>query len=85
MAESLVYTCEQARQLLRPMSKDTFYAGIKAGTIPAIKIAERKILIPKAMFHAWLDGKLPKNELTRTESNSRAGDEVTNHDYTTTP
>lgn len=63
MAESLIYTCEQARQLLGGMSKDTFWKGIYSGTIPSIKISDRKRIIPKAQFHAWLDGKLLKNDL----------------------
>ena len=53
--ESLVLTPKEARQLLR-CSRGVFYQGVRTGTIPAIRLSPRKIIIPRQRFMEWLKG-----------------------------
>ena len=52
--EDLVLTPEEARRLLR-CSRSVVYAGIKNGTIPAIRLGPRKVVIPRARLLALLE------------------------------
>ena len=60
--EKLVYTPREIGKLLG-LSKNLVYAEIAAGHIPAIRLSDRKIIIPKIQFEAWLAGKI-NNERT---------------------
>jgi len=54
--EQLVLTPEEARQLLR-CSRGVVYQGIRNGTIPAVKLGSRKVVIPKHAFMRWLENR----------------------------
>jgi excisionase family DNA binding protein len=50
-------TPAQAYRLLggpEVVSRSTFYAAIKAGRIPHIRIGRKRLIIPKAAFMRWL-------------------------------
>lgn len=53
--EPLVLTPEEARKLLR-CSRSVIYSGIKNGSIPAIHLGPRKVVIPRAKLMALLEG-----------------------------
>lgn len=53
--DSLVLTPEEARKLLR-CSRGVIYAGIKNGSIPAIRLGPRKVVIPRASLMRMLSG-----------------------------
>jgi len=53
--DSLVLTPDEARKLLR-CSRSVMYNGIKNGSIPAIHLGPRKIVIPRAKLMALLGG-----------------------------
>lgn len=51
---------DEALRLLGPaISRGTFYAAIKAGRVPHVRLGKR-ILIPRARFLAWLNGEQPE-------------------------
>ena len=52
--ESLVYKPEEVRKLLG-CSRGVVYSGLRAGTIPCVRVSPRKYLIPKAAFMRWLE------------------------------
>jgi excisionase family DNA binding protein len=52
--ERAVYTVQEVAHLFGLALSGT-YTLIREGTIPALKMGSRW-LIPKARFHAWLDG-----------------------------
>jgi len=52
--EPLVLTPEEARKLLR-CSRSVIYSGIKNGSIPAIHLGPRKVVIPRAKLMALLE------------------------------
>lgn len=54
MTPEYVTIAEAARRL--GCSRDTVYAGIRAGTIPAIKITPNCIRIPRAAFDQLMRG-----------------------------
>lgn len=63
-SESLILTPNEARKILR-CSKSVIYTCLRRGTIPSIRISQRKIVIPRHAFFAWLnsaggDGAGPK-------------------------
>lgn len=47
---------EVARRL--KISKTLVYEGIRAGRIPGIQVGERRVIVPKQQFEAWLLGNL---------------------------
>lgn len=51
--EPLVLTPEEARKLLR-CSRSVIYSGIKSGSIPAIRLGPRKVVIPRKKLMALL-------------------------------
>ena len=51
--EPLVLTPEEARKLLR-CSRSVIYSGIKSGSIPAIHLGPRKVVIPRKKLLALL-------------------------------
>ena len=53
--EQLVLTPEEARKLLR-CSRSVLYAGLKNGSIPAIHLGPRKVVIPRKKLMALLGG-----------------------------
>ena len=53
--EPLVLTPEEARKLLR-CSRSVIYSGLKNGSIPAIHLGPRKVVIPRAKLMALLEG-----------------------------
>ena len=53
--DTLVLTPEEARKLLR-CSRGVIYAGIKNGSIPAIHLGPRKVVIPRKKLMALLEG-----------------------------
>jgi hypothetical protein len=54
-SEALVLTPAEVRQILR-CSRSVVYEGLRRGIIPSIRISERKIVIPRQRFFAWLNG-----------------------------
>jgi excisionase family DNA binding protein len=52
--EGLVLTPKEAMKLLR-CSRGVIYEGIRRGTIPAVKLGPRKVVIPKHAFMRWLE------------------------------
>jgi excisionase family DNA binding protein len=52
--EPLTLTPAQAAAMI-PMGINQFYAAVKAGTIPSLRIG-RSIRIPRRRFLEWLDG-----------------------------
>jgi excisionase family DNA binding protein len=59
--EPWVLTPREAMKILR-CSRGVFYQGVRRGTIPALRISQRKILVPKRRFFAWLNGAANLNE-----------------------
>ncbi len=55
--EALVYTPKEAMKILR-CSKSVLYAGLKDGSIPAIHLGPRKVVIPRAKLMRLLEGDL---------------------------
>ena len=53
--EALVLTPKEAMKLLR-CSRSVMYSGIKDGSIPAIRLGPRKIVIPRAKLMRLLEG-----------------------------
>lgn len=56
-SQSAALRPEEAHALLggnQVISRASFYAGIKRGQIPAVRIG-RRLIIPRAKFLAWLD------------------------------
>jgi len=51
--EPLVLTPKEAMKLLR-CSRSVFYAGLKNGSIPAIHLGPRKVVIPRKKLMALL-------------------------------
>lgn len=54
----LTMTPDQAHALVggdEVISRATFYAGIKKGQIPHVRVGDRRILIPRAAFLKWLE------------------------------
>lgn len=52
MTDPVTYTVEEAAVLLR-ISRNSAYGAVRAGDIPSIRLG-RRLLIPRARFHAWL-------------------------------
>jgi len=50
---ALVYTVPEVAQLLT-VSRNTAYAMVRAGHIPARRLGTRWV-VPRKAFHAWLD------------------------------
>jgi len=50
---ALVYTVPEVAQLLT-VSRNTAYAMVRAGQIPARRLGTRWV-VPRKAFHAWLD------------------------------
>lgn len=59
----LVLTADETARLLR-VGRDTVYAGIHAGTIPAVWISPRRVVVPTAQLLALLDGTNKQGEKT---------------------
>lgn len=53
--EPLVLTPREAMKILR-CSRSVMYSGIKNGSIPAIHLGPRKIVIPRAKLMRLLEG-----------------------------
>ncbi len=51
----LTYTVEEVAVLLG-VSRGVAYAMVRAGEIPAVRAGERRWIIPRARFAAWLSG-----------------------------
>lgn len=58
-ATEYVPVAEAARRL--GCSRDTVYAAIKAGTLPAIKLTPNCIRIPRVAFERHIRGDMPAN------------------------
>ncbi|GAA1399438.1 hypothetical protein GCM10009613_55020 [Pseudonocardia kongjuensis] len=54
-SDRLTYTVDEVAHLLN-LSRGLAYQYVREGEIPARRIG-RRWLVPKARFHAWLDGK----------------------------
>ncbi len=54
-SEALVLTPKEAMKILR-CSRSVMYSGIKNGSIPAIHLGPRKIVIPRAKLMRLLEG-----------------------------
>ena len=54
-SEALVLTPKEAMKLLR-CSRSVIYSGIKNGSIPAIHLGPRKVVIPRAKLMRLLEG-----------------------------
>jgi hypothetical protein len=37
-------------------SRGVVYSSLRRGVIPSVRISQRKIVIPRAAFFAWLNG-----------------------------
>lgn len=66
---TLVYTSSEAMQALS-MSKDLFWQLVHAGTIPSVKVSERKYIFSKTQINSWLDGKF-KTEGGKEEAETK--------------
>jgi excisionase family DNA binding protein len=53
-AEKAIMTVREAHRLV-PVSLNAFYASIKRGEIPSLRVG-RKIFIPRAAFESFLRG-----------------------------
>ena len=53
--DELILTPKEAMKILR-CSKSVIYECLKRGTIPSIRISQRKIVIPRQRFFEWLNG-----------------------------
>lgn len=58
MEDSLVYSSDECMKALN-MSKDLFWQLVHSGTIPAIKVSERKYIFSRSQINTWLAGQTP--------------------------
>jgi excisionase family DNA binding protein len=65
VVEPVTYTVREVAKLLG-ISLGSTYALVRDGTIPATRLGGRW-LIPRARFHAWLDGVAEQTAATGTE------------------
>ena len=54
MSDRMTYTVDEVADLLG-LSRGSAYKYAREGGIPAIRMG-RRLVVPKARFHAWLDG-----------------------------
>jgi len=52
--ELLTYSVEDVAAMLG-IARGKAYEHVRAGDIPSIRMG-RRLLVPRARFHAWLDG-----------------------------
>jgi excisionase family DNA binding protein len=52
--ELLTYTVEEVATMLG-IARGKAYKHVRSGEIPSIRMG-RRLLIPRARFHTWLDG-----------------------------
>ena len=64
MGESLVYTVEEAGQLLG-ISRATAFQFANEGRIPAIRIGERRWIVPKKALHELLESAGKQNPASK--------------------
>ncbi|MEU8427530.1 helix-turn-helix domain-containing protein [Micromonospora sp. NPDC048887] len=69
VVEPVTYTVREVAKLLG-ISLGSTYALVRDGTIPATRLGGRW-LIPRARFHAWLDGVTEQTAATGTEHGRR--------------
>ena len=69
IVEPVTYTVREVAKLLG-ISLGSTYALVRDGTIPATRLGGRW-LIPRARFHAWLDGVAEPPAATGTDGRSR--------------
>ncbi|MBQ0902649.1 helix-turn-helix domain-containing protein [Micromonospora sp. U21] len=69
VVEPVTYTVREVAKLLG-ISLGSTYALVRDGTIPATRLGGRW-LIPRARFHAWLDGVTEQPAATGTEHGRR--------------
>jgi predicted DNA-binding transcriptional regulator AlpA len=55
--ESLVYTSAECMKALN-MSKDLFFKLVKDGTIPSIRVSDRKIIYSRSQIQRWINGEI---------------------------
>ncbi|MEU4367479.1 helix-turn-helix domain-containing protein [Micromonospora chersina] len=69
IVEPVTYTVREVAKLLG-ISLGSTYALVRDGTIPATRLGGRW-LIPRARFHAWLDGGIEPSAATGTDGRRR--------------